>query len=438
MIMDEGIRRTQRHGGTEQAGRGCTRRRGDAEGDPFCCVLLASAPPRDIWYRIVKLAVVAILLVTPSCVAQIPPVSASAPVVLSSAPPVELTEKMWPLGRGNALADGVARTRLPEKPEVLWKVTIEKGAFDGTPVIADGVVYLGDMDGKVYAWNLADGKEIWSYKVESGFIAAPAIRGNLLYIGDMDGTFYAIDIKSGKPKWTFNAEAEIDNGANFWKDNVLFGSQDSKLYCLNAVSGELVWKFAIQDQIRCMPTVVGDRSFVAGCDSILHIIDLTEGKETASVPIESPTGVTPAVLGEHAFFGTEGGTFFAVNWKEAKVAWKVEDKGSSQPYRSSPAVLEGIVVVGSRSRRVDAFDPATGKELWSFATKQRIDSSPVIVGERVYVGAADGRLYGLDLKSGKQVFEHQATGGFSGSPAVADGKLVIATDRGVVYCFGSK
>jgi outer membrane protein assembly factor BamB len=219
---------------------------------------------------------------------------------------------------------------------------------------------------------------------------------------------------------------------------VLFGSQDSKLYCLKADTGEVVWKFAIQDQIRCMPTVVGDRSFVAGCDSTLHIVDLTEGKEVTGVPIEAPTGVTPAVLGDNAYFGTEGGTFFAVNWKDAKVAWKAEEKGSSQPYRSSPAVQEGIVVVGSRSRRVEAFNAKTGEELWSFATKQRVDSSPVIVGERVYVGAADGRLYGLELKTGKQVFEYQGTGGFTGSPAVADGKLVIATDRGVVYCFGGK
>lgn len=344
----------------------------------------------------------------------------------------------WPLGRGSALADGVAKSALPEKLEVVWKVTIDKGAFDGTPVIADGVAYLGDMDGKVYAWNLADGKELWNYKVESGFIASPALRGNLLYIGDMDGKFYALDIKTGEPKWTFTAEGEIDNGANFWRDNVLFGSQDANLYCLNAESGKLVWKFAIQDQIRCMPTVVGDRSFVAGCDSTLHIIDLSQGKEAAAVPIEAPTGVTPAVLGDNVYFGTEGGAFFAVNWKEAKVAWKVEDKGSSQPYRSAPAVQEGIVVVGSRSRRVDAFDPKSGKELWSFATKQRIDSSPVIVGNRVFVGAADGRMYALDLKDGKQMWEYQATGGFTGSPAVADGKLVIATDRGVVYCFGGK
>jgi outer membrane protein assembly factor BamB len=356
----------------------------------------------------------------------------------SPALPVQQTATSWPLGRGNALAQGVGKAALPDKPEVVWKVTVEKGAFDGTPVIADGVVYLGDMDGKVYAWKLADGKELWTYKVESGFIASPAIRGGLLYIGDIDGKFYALDINTGQPKWTFAAEAEIDNGANFWRDNVLFGSQDSNLYCLNAESGKLVWKFAIGDQIRCMPTVVGDRSFVAGCDSTLHIVDLTTGQEAAAVPIESPTGVTPAVLGENVYFGTEAGTFFAVNWQEAKVAWKVEDKGSSQPYRSAPAVQEGIVVVGSRSRRVEAFDPKTGNELWTFATKQRIDSSPVIAGNRVFVGAADGRMYGLDLKDGKQVWEYQATGGFTGSPAVADGKLVIATDRGVVYCFGSK
>jgi outer membrane protein assembly factor BamB len=356
----------------------------------------------------------------------------------SPAPPVQQTANSWPLGRGNALAAGVAKAVLPDKLEVVWKVTVEKGAFDGTPVIADGIVYLGDMDGTVYAWKLSDGSELWSYKVDSGFIASPAIRGGLLYIGDIDGKFYALDIKTGQPKWTFTAEAEIDNGANFWRDNVLFGSQDSKLYCLNADSGELVWKFAIGDQIRCMPTVVGDRSFVAGCDSTLHIIDLSHGKEAASVPIKSPTGVTPAVLGDHVYFGTEAGAVFAINWKGAEVAWMVEDKSSSQPYRSSPAVQEGVVVIGSRSRRVEAFDPKSGNELWSFATKQRIDSSPVIVGQRVYIGAADGRLYGLDLKDGRQLWEYQATGGFTGSPAVADGKLVIATDRGVVYCFGAK
>jgi outer membrane protein assembly factor BamB len=365
------------------------------------------------------------------------PAAEVAPASAKQAP-FAVTAKSWPLFRGDSLAQGVSPSALPAKPDVLWKITVEKGAFDGTPVIDGGIVYLGDMDGTIYALRLTDGTEVWKHKVESGFIAAPAVRGNLLYLGDIDGKFYALDIKTGQPKWTFTADAEIDAGANFWKENVLFGSQDANLYCLNAETGKLVWKFQIQDQIRCMPTVVGDRSFVAGCDSLLHIIDLTAGKEAASVPIEAPTGVTPAVLGDNVFFGTEAGVFFAVNWKEAKVSWKAEDPNASQGFRSSPAVQPGIVVVGSRNRSVQAFDPAGGNELWNFASKQRVDSSPVIAGGKVYVGAADGRLSALDIKNGQSTWEHQATGGFTGSPAIADGKLVIATDRGVVYCFGKK
>src|SRR3954467_14426453 len=100
---------------------------------------------------------------------------ASVPLceVYAESSAVQQTEKAWPLARGNSLADGVAKTKLPDKPEVVWKVTIEKGAFDGTPVIADGVAYLGDMDGTVYAWKLADGSELWKRKYESGFIASP-------------------------------------------------------------------------------------------------------------------------------------------------------------------------------------------------------------------------------------------------------------------------
>jgi outer membrane protein assembly factor BamB len=364
---------------------------------------------------------------------------ALAGIDAAPASPIRVTDKSWPLFRGDTLASGVARSKLPDKLDLVWSMKVAGGAFESTPAIEGGVCYLADMDGKLYALNLADGKEVWTHKIDGGFIASPSVRGDLLYIGDIDGKFYAFDRKAGgEPKWTHQGDAQIDSGANFWKENVLFGSQDANLYCLNAKSGEAVWKFAIQDQIRCMPTVVGDRSFVAGCDSTFHIIDLTQGKEVAAVPIEAPTGVTPAVLGDLVFFGTESGTLFGVNWKEAKVAWKVEDKASAQPMRGSPAVQEGILVIGTRSRRVQAHNPVNGDELWTFAAKQRIDSSPVIVGQKVFVGAADGRLYALDLKTGKELWQYQAAGGFTGSPAVADGKLLIATDRGEVLCLGTK
>jgi outer membrane protein assembly factor BamB len=348
------------------------------------------------------------------------------------------SEDRWPLGRGSPLATGIAASRLPDHLEVVWKFAAPEGAFESTPIIADGVVYIGCLNGYLYALDLQDGSEKWSYKTELGFYAAPAIRDGLLYIGDAEGHFFCLDATSGDVKWGFEAQAEVDSGANFFEDNVLFGSQDSHLYCLNATSGELNWKFAIDDQIRCFPTVVGDRSFVAGCDSRFHIVNLVDGTEVASVDIEAPTGSAPAVGGDFAFFGTEGESVFCVNWRQAEVVWKFRDHRRRLPFRSSAALTERLAIIGGRDKLVRAFDRQTGELAWTFATRGRVDSSPVVVGERVFIGSADGRLYALSLESGEELWHYETGGGFTGAPAVAAGRLVIANDDGTVYCFGGK
>lgn len=348
--------------------------------------------------------------------------------------------KEWPLFRGNSLSTGIAESGLPDEPDLLWEHRVKGGAFEGTAVISEGTAYIGDLDGKLYALDLAVGQVRWSYETpnKDAFMASPAVRDGRLFIGDTAGRFYCFEAKGGKPLWGFSAEAEIDSAANFHGANVLFGSQDATLYCLNAADGTLVWKYAIQDQIRCAPTIVEDRCFVAGCDGNLHIIDLTSGKSVADVPIDSPTMSTPAIRGNFAYFGTEAGTFFCVDWREAKVVWKFESAKGGRGIRSSAAVTDDLVVFGSRSRRVHALRLAGGEEAWSLVTKQNVDSSPVIVGDRAFVGASDRRLYAINMKTGKKTWEFEAGGEFTASPAVADGKLVIASTDGVVYCFGKK
>src|SRR5437660_1772839 len=123
-MKDEQKKLAQRHRGTE----------GQARGNESRSMLSfrASVPLCEILFAGVCLATLLSGVVV-----------AGDDAVPSPAPPVQQSAKAWPLGRGNGLADGVAKTTLPEKPEVVWKVTVEKGAFDGTPVIAEGVVYLG-------------------------------------------------------------------------------------------------------------------------------------------------------------------------------------------------------------------------------------------------------------------------------------------------------
>ena len=198
--------------------------------------------------------------------------------------------------------------------------------FSATPIIVDGVVYIGDMDGVFRAIGLADGRERWKFTAPAGFAASAAMRDGRLYVGDSAGTFYCLDAANGKSLWTFDTGGEIDSSANFYRDTVLFGSLDFTLYCLRTDRGTVVWKHETHDEIHCCPTVVEDRAFVAGCDMQLHVIDLHDGHEVAAIDMESPTGSTPAVRGDTLYVGTEAGTFFAIDWKKATVRLEVAQR----------------------------------------------------------------------------------------------------------------
>jgi outer membrane protein assembly factor BamB len=344
----------------------------------------------------------------------------------------------WPLFRGDPQATGVARSGLPEKLEVLWTFSVDGGGFQSTAAIAEGMVYAGCLDGKLYAVDLAKGQKQWEFPTELGFTASAAVRNGLVFIGDSDGRFYCIDAKSGKARWHFDTEAEINSSANFYKDNVLFGSQDGKLYCLKADSGQKVWQYESENMIQCSPTVADDRAFVAGCDAKLHVIDLAGGQSVSEVDIGGPTLCTPAVAGGMVFVGNVESTFFGINWQGPAVVWRYRSSKRSTEFRSSAAVCSEVVIVGARDRLVHAVDRNSGQGVWTFPTKAAVDSSPVVVGSRVFVGSDDGRLYALDRNTGRQVWLYDAGGSIVASPAVAAGRLVIGTDDGHLYCFGAR
>lgn len=372
------------------------------------------------------------------------PTLTASETTVTPAAPVELPTggapaDTWPLFRGDAAGTGVSQGTLPDKPTLLWtfQANAQAGGFEGTCAIENGVVYAPSLDGHLYALDLATGQQKWKFFSELGFVASPAVRDGMVYLGDVNGRFFALDANTGEGRWGFEAKAEIDACANFYGDKILIGSQDATLYCRDAKTGDPIWQYAIEDQVRCMPTLVGDRAFLAGCDSKLHVIDLTTGQAVGTVEIDSPTGCTPALTGDRVFFGTEGETFFAIDWRQEKVLWRYRNPDRTFPYRSSAVVLPDRVIVGGRDKLMRALALGDGQELWRFASKAKIDGSAVVVGRRAFFGSADGRLYAVDIANGKPVWEYEAGGGFASSPAVAAGRLVIGNDDGALLCFGA-
>ncbi len=396
------------------------------------------------WQKLLGLGILSVCFLAPSLMAfegareKVPqkgqPNSASAdkPAAADKA-----NVKNWTMFRGNPAATGVTKAKLGDKLKVAWKFKVKNGMFDGSPIVHKGVVYIGEGNGTLLALSLESGEKLWQFPKEKptlGFVGSAAFKNGLIYIGDLDGNLYCVNEK-GEQQWKFQAEAAITSSVNFYKDTVIVGAEDAMLYCLDAKSGDEKWKFETADEIRCMPTVIENRAFVTGCDGALHIVDLDAGKEVVSVELEAQTIASPAVLGNRTFYGTAQNGFYAVDWKKEKLAWSYPD---GDQIHSSPAVIDADgtkhVIYGSKQRKVVSLDAETGKSNWEFKAKRSVDASPVVAGDRVVALSTDGRLYLINLKDGKKIFEKQFTGGFAATPAVVDGKVIVATMRGTVYC----
>src|SRR5580704_14563190 len=278
----------------------------------------------------------------------------------------------WPIFRGDALMTGVGTSKLPDQLDERW--TFKSGdTIEGAPVVVDGVVYFASLDKHLYALDLATGKQKWKVKLGPAK-ASPSVKGNRIYLGDLDGRFYCVNAADGKVIWTFEAEGEIQASANFHGNNIIFGSNDSSLYCLNP-EGKKVWDTKVDGPINAAAAVVGDRTFATGCsDGILHVIDATNGKELGTIPTDGQAVATAAVVDDRVYLSMVSNQVVSVDWKTMKKVWSFEAPIRQIPFYSSAAVASGLVITGSRDKKIYAIDARAGTEVWNFVTDGQVDA----------------------------------------------------------------
>ena len=85
------------------------------------------------------------------------------------------------------------------------------GSLEGTPVVADGVMYVTSAPASVVALDLRSGRPIWEWSrpiaptvLNLGFPRVNrgvAILDNMVYVGTLDGFLVALDAKTGVQRW---------------------------------------------------------------------------------------------------------------------------------------------------------------------------------------------------------------------------------------------
>jgi outer membrane protein assembly factor BamB len=108
---------------------------------------------------------------------------------------------------------------------------------------------------------------------------------------------------------------------------------------------------------------------------------------------------------------------------------------TSGPVYSSPAIVDGVVYVGSDDGNFYAINSTTGGEIWNFTAGAQIKSSPAVESGLVYFLVTDGMFYALYTENGTIKWSQSLNLGSWdwSSPAVHNGYVFIGSSRGYIY-----
>lgn len=163
------------------------------------------------------------------------------------------------------------------------------------------------------------------------------------------------------------------------------------------------------------------------------------------VPTDGPVRSSPAVTDSLVIIGSGDGNLYAIARRTGQLRWKFPADGA---VNSSPAVLEGTVYFASLAGTVYAVSLTDGLLRWKVSTGKPLNpawpgasgidyyvSSPAVTEELVVVGAADGVLYALDRADGSIRWRARTEGRIHSSPAIGHGSVFVGSFDGSVYAF---
>ena len=333
------------------------------------------------------------------------------------------------------------------------------GAIWSTPALADGMVYFGSDDGKVYALDAASGKQRWSVATGGGVWGPASVDGAYVYALSDDGYLYKFTRATGKRVWRFDTHGgkvkrrgydRLASAAVIAGGTLYVGSADGGLYALDPANGRERWHFATQGMVRSTPAVADGRVYFGSYDDAIYALDAKSGALVWRKDTLMPVVSTPRVVNGVVYLGSRNADFYALDAADGAVKWRAFDWVSW--VESSASERDGVVYIGcSDCFDVFAYDATTGKEQWRFNTGGESWPTPAVDGERVYAGSVGydiygrfGGFYALDRASGKPLwrFDMQPMGGekgygVGGSPALGEGKVFFGGLDGVFYAFAT-
>ncbi len=229
--------------------------------------------------------------------------------------------------------------------DVIWSYHAA-GAVKASLTLSKGVLYFGDYSGHVQAISERSGRRLWIS--DSGgallgngtFYSTPAADYGRIFLGNTDGRVYAYDAASGKLDWAVQTGAYVYSSpavtnAPGLGPTIYIGSYDGSFRALNARTGHVAWKFDAHGKISGSPTIVGRTVYFAdlGTHTTYGL-----GISTGRLSFELHTGSFDPVISDGKNIYLTGLTgLYAFAPRHENTAPATQQGTSAQPQKPGPA-----------------------------------------------------------------------------------------------------
>jgi outer membrane protein assembly factor BamB/tRNA A-37 threonylcarbamoyl transferase component Bud32 len=310
----------------------------------------------------------------------------------------------------------------------LWAFQCED-EIRGTPLIYNGVIYVGCYDNNLYALNATNGEFSWKYPTDGGIVSRPAAFEGNIFFGSEDHRVHVVSARSGKVVWTYYTEGPVRSSPRIAENHCFIGSDDKYLHAINVTTGRASWKFETDAEVRSTPYVINELVYV-GCESgDVYCADY-RGELKWRYRAKRAVTSSPLVQDNVVYFTSIDGQLYSLDAKSGFVIWRFRmEKGSIV----SPCQVENLVFTGAADGYIYAVETRSAKEVWRFHTDHQVSGSPVIYKDSLYCGSADGYLYCLEYKTGRLRWKFESKGPITGTPLVFDDVVYFGSTDHFIY-----
>lgn len=264
--------------------------------------------------------------------------------------------------------------KTPTPGEIFPVITGTAMEYRSSPTVADGKVYVGSLDGKLYCLNANTGAITWTIQTTGGIISSPTyISDDGLYFASLDGFVYKVEARSGTIIWNQSTPIgqeiammgtpAVGGGMVFIGSGAGDGSPAGigQFYGLNATTGEFIWA---TDQLLGSGSLQPTWSMIY-VDGVVYTAD---------------------------FF-----SFDALNATDGSKTWITF---LTREHQGSPAYSRSdLIYVPSDSYGIYVLNASGGQKLAYFETEGQVQSSIAIWENKLYFGSNDWNVYCVEQSS---------------------------------------